>query len=127
MVSNFFKEIWLYYSTISGLVMNLIFITVTLVALVLSIWTIPGLPFDLFQEADATKSAGNDEPGRLAPKSYGSVNNKIVCGDRLCSELSSWDVNPQVRPIIFSEQHVTKQVTKELSNPIDLSKQHVTK
>ncbi len=80
---------WLYYLTISGLVMNLIFIMVTLVTLVLSIGTIPGLPFDLFQEADAIKSAGNDEPGRLAPKSYDSVNNKIVCGDRLCSELSS--------------------------------------
>jgi len=74
--------------------MNLIFIMVTLDALVFSIGTIPGLLFDLFQEADATKSAGNDEPGRLAPKFYGSVNNKKVCGDRLCSELSSWDVNP---------------------------------
>jgi len=107
--------------------MHFKFILVIIVPLVLSIGTIPGLSLDLFQEADAIKSAGSDAPGRLAVKSYGSVNNKIVCGDRLCSELSSWDVNPQVRPIIFSEQHVTKQVTKEISYPIDLSKQHVTK
>ncbi len=59
------------------------FILVTLVPLILSIGTIPGLSLDLFQEADAIKSAGNDEPGRLAPKSYDSANNKIVCGDRL--------------------------------------------
>jgi len=106
------------------------FILVTLIPLVLSIGTIPGIPFDLFQEADATKSAGNEEPGRLAVKSYGSKNNSIVCGDRLCSELTSEDTTPQVspyllRPIIFSEQYVTKQVTKEFSNPIDLSGQNL--
>ncbi len=106
--------------------MNLIFIMVTIVALVLSIGTIPGLPFDLFQEADAKKSVGNDEPGRLAPKSYGSANNKIVCGDRLCSELTSEDVNPQVRAIIFSQQYATQQAIKELSNTINLSEHYVT-
>ena len=49
------------------------FILVTLVPPVLSIGTILGLSLDLFQEADAIKSAGNDELGRLAPKSYGSA------------------------------------------------------
>ncbi len=35
-------------------------------------------------EADAAKAAG--EPGALSdPKSYGSANNDIVCGDRLCA------------------------------------------
>jgi len=105
-------------------------ILVILIPLVLSIGTIPGLPFDLFQEADTTKSAGNDAPGRLAVKSYGSKNNSIVCGDRLCSELTSKAPTPQVspyllRPVIFSEQHVTKQVTKEFSYPIDLSGQNL--
>ena len=64
-------------------------ILVILIPLVLWIETRPGLPFDLFQEADATKSAGNDELGRLAVKSYGSANNRIVCGDKLCSELTN--------------------------------------
>ena len=105
-------------------------ILVILIPLVLSIETIPGLPFDLFHEADATKSAGNDLPGRLAVKSYGSANNSIVCGDRLCSELTSEVTTSKVspyllRPIIFSEPYVTKQVTKELSSSIDLSGQNL--
>jgi len=49
--------------------MHIKVILVILIPLVLSIGTIPGLPFDLFHEADATKSAGNDLPGRLAVKS----------------------------------------------------------
>ncbi len=106
------------------------FILVTLIPLVLSIGTIPGLGLDLFQEADAKKSDGMDTPGRIGVKSYGSVNNGIVCGDRLCSELTSKDATPQVspyllRPIIFSEQYVTKQVTKEFSSPIDFSRQNL--
>ncbi len=38
-------------------------------------------------DAEATKSAGENEPGRVGVKSYGSSNNDIVCGDRLCSEV----------------------------------------
>ena len=38
-------------------------------------------------DAEATKSVGDDEPGRVGVKSYGSSNNDIVCGDRLCSEV----------------------------------------
>jgi len=110
--------------------MHIKFILVILIPLVLSIGTIPGLPFDLFQEADATKSAGNDLPGRLAVKSYGSANNRIVCGDRLCSELTSevatTKVSPYLQtPVIFSEPYVTKQVTKKFSSPIDLSGQNL--
>jgi len=106
------------------------FILVTLIPLVLSIGTIPGLGLDLFQEADAKKSDGMDTPGRIGVKSYGSANNGIVCGDRLCSELTSKDTTPQVspyllRPIIFSEQHVTNPVSKESSNPVDLSGQNL--
>ena len=36
-------------------------------------------------EADATKAEGSE--GTVSPKSYGSANNNIVCGDKLCSEL----------------------------------------
>ena len=110
--------------------MHIKYILVVFVPLFLSIGTIPGLGLDLFQEADAKKSDGMDTPGRLAVKSYGSANNGIVCGDRLCSELTSKDATSQVspyllRPIIFSEQSVTKQETRELSSPIDLSGQNL--
>ena len=116
--------------------MHIKFILVILIPLVLSIGTIPGLPFDLFQEADATKSAGNDLPGRLAVKSYGSANNRIVCGDRLCSELPRIDATTKVdasikvspylaKQVIFSEQYETKQETREFSSPIDLSGQNL--
>jgi len=114
------------------------FILVTLIPLVLSIGTIPGLGLDLFQEADAKKSDGMDTPGRIGVKSYGSANNGIVCGDSLCSELTSMDstelmskdATPQVspyliRPVILSEQYVTNQVTKEFRSPIDLSGQNL--
>jgi len=110
--------------------MHIKYILVILVPLVLSIGTIPGLPFDLFQEADAKKSVGNDLPGRLAVKSYGSANNRIVCGDKLCSELPRVDATIKVSPylqkkVIFLEQDVTKQVTKDHTYPIDLSGQNL--
>ncbi|MFQ5439907.1 MAG: hypothetical protein ACE5DL_00435 [Nitrosopumilaceae archaeon] len=35
-------------------------------------------------EASAEKAEGS--PGTVSPKSYGSANDDIVCGDRLCSE-----------------------------------------
>lgn len=38
----------------------------------------------LIVEADAVKAQGSD--GQTSPKSYGSANDKIVCGDKLCSE-----------------------------------------
>ncbi len=41
---------------------------------------------EIIPEAEATKSAGKDAPGRIGTKSYGSANAGIVCGDRLCSE-----------------------------------------
>ncbi len=40
---------------------------------------------DYIGEADAQKAEGS--PGQVSPKSYGSANKDIVCGDKLCSEL----------------------------------------
>ena len=110
--------------------MHIKFILVILIPLVLSIGTIPGLPFDLFQEADAKKSEGNNEPGRLAVKSYGSANKRVVCGDKLCSELTKVEATTQVSsylqtPVLISEQYETKQETREFSSPIDLSGQNL--
>jgi hypothetical protein len=35
-------------------------------------------------DVDAAKAEGS--PGTQSPKSYGSANDDIVCGDKLCSE-----------------------------------------
>ena len=40
---------------------------------------------DYIGVADAKKAEGS--PGTVPPKSYGSATEKIVCGDKLCSEL----------------------------------------
>ncbi len=45
------------------------------------------LPTDYISEANALKSQGDATPGRVGANSYGSANNNIVCGDRLCSEI----------------------------------------
>jgi len=46
-----------------------------------------GLTTNYFTDAEAIKSQGSNAPGRLGTSSYGSANNSIVCGDRLCSEI----------------------------------------
>ena len=38
-------------------------------------------------DADALRSQGDNNPGRIGVNSYGSANNNIVCGERLCSEI----------------------------------------
>ena len=40
--------------------------------------------FGFTVEADAATAEGS--PGSVSPKSYGSANDDIVCGDKLCSE-----------------------------------------
>lgn len=42
-------------------------------------------------EADAQKAEGS--PGTQSPKSYGSANDDIVCGDKLCSEIKENSVS----------------------------------
>jgi len=51
-------------------------------------------------EAEATKSAGGDEPGRVGVKSYGSSNNDIVCGDRLCSEVDDRKDSSKIQSVV---------------------------
>ena len=41
--------------------------------------------FGFMIEAEAV--AANGSPGSQSPKSYGSANDDIVCGDKLCSEV----------------------------------------
>lgn len=51
---------------------------------------------DFFEFAEGTKSEGKNAPGRVGAKSYGSANNDIVCGDRLCSETGGITETPTV-------------------------------
>jgi hypothetical protein len=54
--------------------------------LILPLFTIV-LTTSNFQDADGAKSQGNKAPGRVGTDSYGSKNARIVCGDKLCSEI----------------------------------------
>jgi len=42
--------------------------------------------FSLGLMMDADAANAEDSPGAQSPKSYGSANDDIVCGDKLCSE-----------------------------------------
>ncbi|CAE6500907.1 hypothetical protein [Candidatus Nitrosotenuis uzonensis] len=44
------------------------------------------LTVDSIQYADAAKFEGSS--GKVSPKSYGSANKNLVCGDKLCSDLA---------------------------------------
>ena len=64
----------------------------TSILLILPLLTIV-LTLGYIDEADALKAKGSF--GQLSPKSYGSANQKIVCGDKLCSEIESAKVEKE--------------------------------
>ena len=66
---------------------------------------------DLVQFAEGIKSKGKDTPGRIAIKSYGSANKKIVCGDRLCSETAGVTKMPS------PPEEVTEEAMEEKMKP----------
>ena len=108
------------------------YILVVLVPLVLSIGTIPVLPFDLIQEADAKKNVGKEELGKLIInvgkeelgkltinvgkeklgkliiKSYGTKNTTVACVDRVCIVLPSVDASTKVEAIIKISPYLQK-------------------
>lgn len=61
--------------TISTLFMVVILLSMTIVSAV-----------DMIHPVDALKSQGKNAPGRVGADSYGSANNRVVCGGSLCSE-----------------------------------------
>ncbi len=76
------------------------------------------------QFAEGIKSKAENTVGRVGIKSYGSANKNIVCGDRLCSEISSEkkvEPKPQVsiesKPISLEIMQYTK-----IPPPIDPEK-----
>jgi len=72
------------------------------------------LTFGYIDEADALKDKGSS--GHLSPKSYGSANQNIVCGDKLCSEIES-----QVEAASFISKGIERLELAKSSETIELS------
>ncbi len=74
-------------------------------------------------DADGTKSQGENAPGRVGAKSYGSANNNIVCGDRLCSEVpggkTAFEKETAIPESPIPPQDATPMVTKPDFFPFD--------
>jgi len=74
-------------------------------------------------DADGTKSQGENAPGRVGAKSYGSANQNIVCGDRLCSEIpggkAAFEKETAIPESPILPQDVTPMVTKPDFFPFD--------
>ncbi|MCK5140012.1 MAG: hypothetical protein KAQ85_09240, partial [Thermodesulfovibrionia bacterium] len=74
-------------------------------------------------DADGTKSQGENAPGRVGAKSYGSANNNIVCGDRLCSEVpggkTAFEKETAIPESPILPQDATPMVTKPDFFPFD--------
>jgi hypothetical protein len=74
-------------------------------------------------EVEGTKSAGSDAPGRVGTKSYGSANNGVVCGDRLCSEVpggqAAFEKETAIPASPILPQDTTPMVTKPDFFPFD--------
>ncbi|MFN3655381.1 MAG: hypothetical protein ACK4TO_08690 [Candidatus Nitrosotenuis sp.] len=78
--------------------------------LILPLFTV-ALTTNNFQEVDAVKSKGNDAPSRVGTKSYGSKTDHIICGDKLCSEISGGKQaveKPAVKTQVKTEKPSTK-------------------
>jgi len=74
-------------------------------------------------DADGTKSQGENAPGRVGAKSYGSANQNIVCGDRLCSEIpggkAAFEKETAIPESPILPQDTTPMVTKPDFFPFD--------
>ena len=74
-------------------------------------------------DADGTKSQGENAPGRVGAKSYGSANQNIVCGDRLCSEIpggkAAYEKETAIPESPILPQDATPMVTQPDFFPFD--------
>ena len=70
-----------------------------------------------FIEVDAEKSAGKNAPGRIGTQSYGSANKGVVCGDRLCSEVSVTPKPIQEQKTEQKQKVEQKQTKTEQTTP----------
>ena len=70
---------------------------------------------DLIPNVEALKSEGTNAPGRVGVNSYGSANNGIVCGDRLCSE-----VEPETSTTMTKKQPYLSNTNLPLGIPLTM-------
>jgi len=77
--------------------------------------------------ADALRSQGDAAPGRLAVNSYGSANSNIVCGDRLCSEISApTKISAETLPVSPTETEEKTDISEDdLGSVLKLSRANV--
>lgn len=68
---------------------------------------------DLIPNVEALKSQGNNVPGQVGANSYGSANNSIVCGDRLCSE-----IKPEISMTMIKKQSHLSNTNLPLDIPL---------
>jgi len=83
---------------------------------ILPVFTV-ALTQNYFIEADAEKSAGKNAPGRIGTQSYGSANKGVVCGDRLCSEVSVTPKPIQEQKTEQKQKVEQKQTKTEQTTP----------
>ncbi len=68
-------------------------------------------------DADGTKSQGENAPGRVGAKSYGSANQNIVCGDRLCSEIPGGKAAFEKETVIPESPILPQDATPMVTQP----------
>jgi len=82
---------------------------------------------DFFEFAEGTKSEGKNAPGRVGAKSYGSANNDIVCGDKLCSETGGITETPSVpKEEVTPSEPVSEEAAPKMEKKIHAMWQTVT-
>ncbi len=78
-----------------------------------------GLTTDYFTDAEALKSKGSNEPGRLGANSYGSATN--ICGLQLCSEF------PGGKAAWMEQQKMPTPVAPVTEETVELEEEIATK
>ena len=77
-------------------------------------------------DADALRSQGENTSGRVGINSYGSANNNIICGDRLCSEIPApTTISAETLPQSTTENEEKTETSDDLGSVLKLSRANV--
>ncbi len=77
-------------------------------------------------DADALRSQGENTSGRVGINSYGSANDNIVCGDRLCSEIPApTTISAETLPQSTTENEEKTEISDDLGSVLKLSRANV--
>ena len=89
-------------------------LTVFLFVITISLFTSSTIPFvDIVQEADALKSKGT------YVRQYGSATKSIVCGDKLCSEISQKPIQSKLSEKALKGMQTEKMMPDDLTDVKD--------